>query len=184
MTTKTYKYQSNGIWNRSYCEYQSCRHLGLSGRPRVQLIFYSKNNPRVLWLKYRLYRFNFDGRYRVTATTRFGNLQPFLRFHNGGYRLYQKSTIYLHSCRTKTRWAILEVQFQSLALYVTTSTAYMYDRVTIEMACTNQDQFNSTALYAYKLIWCRYIIAVMSILPIMAGMFLIYQIMIGMGFLT
>ena len=90
---------NNGIWNRSYCEYQSCRHLGLSGRPR-SVDFYSKNNPRVLWLKYRLYRFNFDGRYRY-SNNRFGNLQPFLRFHNGGYRLYQKSTIYLHSCRTK-----------------------------------------------------------------------------------
>lgn len=79
-----------------------------------------------------------------TATTASASYSPFYGSITVGTD-YTKKVQYIYTAAELNAMGYTGGTIQSLALYVTTSTAYLYDRVTIEMACTNQDQFNSTA---------------------------------------
>jgi hypothetical protein len=58
---------------------------------------------------------------------------------------YTKKVQYIYTAAELNAMGYTGGTIQSIALFVTTSNNYMYDRVTIEMGCTTQDQFTNSS---------------------------------------
>ena len=79
-----------------------------------------------------------------TATTATTTYSPFYGSVTVGTD-YSKRVQYIYTAAELNAMGYSGGTIQSIALYFTTSYTYMYDRVTILMGCTTQDQFTNTS---------------------------------------